>query len=226
MIKYICFGTRSVLTLILFAHNIPIYYAPTNSANQYVVNLSIITGSAIDFISTWFSIVAKIITPPTLLSLLATRSCVQQFIHINDSIKFRRNASKMLEDKCFQEEFTKFLETIQNQNNNPNAIKLDNLNWNKNPEIREATKRLGIFENQPSALGKINLDMDDPVIKEMAEEFGLFKKSKINSKKLFKAKPIYFRDFVNDVLDSDSESNLDSINVKIMEDPLRIKIKN
>lgn len=51
----------------------------------------------------------------------------------------------MLKDKRLQEEFTKFLETIQNQKNNPNAIKLDNLNWNKNPEIREATERLGIF---------------------------------------------------------------------------------
>lgn len=68
--------------------------------------------------------------------------------------------------------------------------------------------------------------MGDPVIKEMAEEFGLSKKSKINPKKLVKAKPIYFRDFVNDVFGSDSESNLDSINVKIGEDPLRIRIND
>ena len=32
---------------------------------------------------------------------------------------------------------------------NMNLINLKNLNWNKNPEIKQAAERLGIFENPP-----------------------------------------------------------------------------
>lgn len=63
---------------------------------------------------------------------------------------------------------------------NSNKRKLEDLNWNKNPEIQEAAERLGIFENPPNPTGKLNLDLLDSDTKKILED--------VKSQTLFKEK--------------------------------------
>ena len=116
-------------------------------------------------------------------------------MHNTEYTKWKDNVHRLLEDKDFKKQVTEILQDLQNQINNRNAIKLEYLNWNKNPAIREAAQQLGIFEKEPSAAGPINLDTADPALKKMAEEFTLSK-----PKKLIKAKSTNLRDLLSEVV--------------------------
>lgn len=52
----------------------------------------------------------------------------------------------MLKETDIQEEFSNFLIESQKQVDNCNKIKLEYLNSNRNPKIKEAVKKLLIFE--------------------------------------------------------------------------------
>jgi len=164
------------------------------------------------------------VVPPTILSLFFARSFAQQIIHNIEYTKWKNNVTRLLEDKDLKKSIIEILQNVQNQTNNRNAIKMEDLNWNKNPAIKEAAEQLGIFEKEPSSAGPINLDTADPALKKMAEEFDLIKKSKLKPKKLIKAKSTSLRELLGEVLDSDSESDLDIIDVEVVEDRLRIRI--
>lgn len=64
-----------------------------------------------------------------------------------------------------------FLKT-QKEIVNSKAISLPGLNWSKNPTIREAAERLGIFENPPNSMGLLNLDVTKDLVT-ILEEVGI-----------------------------------------------------
>ena len=74
-------------------------------------------------------------------------------------------------------------ETYRQIEENSKRITLKDLNWNKNPAIKQACECLGIFENPPKIDGPLHLDtLDfDLELEEMLENLGLLKKPKAPS---------------------------------------------
>jgi hypothetical protein len=106
-----------------------------------------------------------------------------------------------------------------------NRLILQELNWNKNPAIREAAEQLGIFEAEPIA-GPIHLEKN-PALKKMAEEIGFTEKS--IPKPRPKAKSTNFSELLRELNKSNaSESDLGIIDAEVVEvvkKPLQIRIQ-
>ena len=66
-----------------------------------------------------------------------------------------------------------------------NCIKLKNLNWTSNPEIKEAAERLGIFENFPKTIEPLHIETLDFYLEfeQALEKLGLVKKPKTYNNK-------------------------------------------
>ena len=125
-------------------------------------------GGTASFVSAWLSVGATLSASPIILSVLLMRGFVQQIIHNIEYTKFKDNILRVLQEKEFKKEFRSILEEAQKRINNANAIKLKHLNWNKNPAIKEAAERLGIFENPLSAYVPLNLETN-PALKEIVK---------------------------------------------------------
>lgn len=107
--------------------------------------------------------------------------------------------------------------------NNSNKIRFESLNWNNNPDIKEAAERLGIFENAPSFTKPLNLNTLDSEPNKLLDELGVLKKP--NLKSHLKAKTVHFRDFVNKMVGDANQANLDVIDAEIVKEPTRIRLK-
>jgi hypothetical protein len=135
----------------------------------------------------------------------------------------KNNIVRLLKDKDLQEEIKNTFINIQKQMDNSNKITLEYLNWNKNPEIKEAAERLGIFENPPSVTRKPNLDLLDADLDKILENPGILQNS--DSKPRIKGKTVYFRDFIDQMSDNDNMSDLDVIDTEIVKEPVRIRLR-
>ena len=100
--------------------------------SKEVIVVAIFGGSTSGFIISWFAVAARIVTTPTLLSLLIFRSFKQQNVQDSDYKKFK-------------EPMRDIVQSVHNQNKNPNFIKLKPLNWDKNPSIKEGAQRLDLL---------------------------------------------------------------------------------
>lgn len=69
------------------------------------------------------------------------------------------------------------------------------------------------------------MDTADPTLKRMAEKFGWIKKPKLNPKKLIQAKASNLKELLGNILDNDSESDLNII-VEVVKEPLGIRIRD
>jgi hypothetical protein len=135
---------------------------------------------------------------------------------------------KKLENKDIQKKITNLVIEAQKQVDNSKKITIESLSWNKDPKIKKAAERLGIFENPPSATGKLNLDLLDADSNKFLEELGIDLKPPFKDRKPpMKGKTVYFRDFIDD---GDAKSGLDVIDLdvidaEIVEEPIRIREK-
>ena len=169
---------------------------------------------------------AILVAPSTLLSVFFLRSLTQQIQHnaeYAEYTKLKNRIGKLLKDQNFQKEIQTIFSETQKNIDNSNKIKLEHLNWNKNSAIKEAAEKLGIFENAPSATGPLNLDLldPDPDVKKILEEFGLIETP--NPKIPVNGKTVNFRDFVDGI---DNELDFDVIDAEIVQEPVRIRIRD
>jgi len=216
MFKILFTAVRISLQIVLSLCDINLQYVVVNEVNPQTVVIIICAGGTTGFVSSWFSVGAFLLTPPTILSFFLLRSLTQQFLHNAEYIKWER----------FQKEMKTFFIDIQKNIDNSNKIKLENLNWNKNPAIKEAAERLGIFENAPNAIGKLNLDTLDPNpdLKKFLEESGIIGTETTNLKTRIKrkiGKTVNFKDFVDN-----NKSDLDVIDAEIVNKTVQIRIKD
>lgn len=225
VLKIIFSQARATLELILSICKINLEYVVID---QQVGILASCTGSATGFVCSWFSVGAILFGPPTILSVFFLRSLTQQFLNNRNYLKFKNYISEILKDQNFKEQIPEILMKAQGQIENSKAIKLEHLNWNKNPAIKEASERLRIFENVPSASKPLNLDTLnlDPDLEEIFKELGFIKTQKLKTP--IKAKTVYFKDFVGRMVDNDSDLDIidDVINVEVIQEPLRIRIRD
>ena len=223
VLKLIFTQGRLVLQLVLSICKINLQYVVVDQVSPQVVVIACCTGGTTGFVCSWFSVGAILVAPPTLLSVFLLRSLAQQIQYNAEYTKLKNSIGRFLKDKNFQEDIRNILIETQKQMDNSNKIKLEHLNWNKNLAIKEAAERLGIFENAPSATGPLTLDLD-PDLNKILEEFGLIKTP--NTKTRIKGKTVNFRDFVAGMVDDDNKSDLDVIDVEIVQEPVRIRIRD
>jgi len=90
---------RLLLELLLCTCKIDVSYLLLNErlSAQVIVITSIIGGVA-QFTISWFSLVVSLITPPLLISVLLSKSVVQQIINQKDYLKFKKIVNKILND--------------------------------------------------------------------------------------------------------------------------------
>jgi hypothetical protein len=186
-----------------------------------------VTGGTTGFVISWYALATTLVVPSAILSIFLGRSLFQQRIHNKEYAQFQENIRRLLEDQDFEKDRKKLMAIIQDigqfKNRQRNTIKLEDLNWNKNPAIREATEQLGIFETEPNPYGPINLDRN-PTLKQMAKQLGLGKEE--NQKKWIKAKSTNLSELVGEVLENGSESDSDIIDVEVVKESLGIRIRD
>ena len=226
ILKFIFRHGRLVLQLILARFNINLQYILVNPETQGIAVIACCTGGTAGFVLSWFSVGTVLFGPPTILSVFLVRSSLQQIIDDIEYIKLKKNISKIyriVKDENSIKEVTNIFLEAQKQIDNSEAIKLESLNWNKNP-----AERLGIFENPPCANKPLKLDTLDPnpELEKMLEELGI--RTKPNPRKFTKAKTCNFRDFIRKIIESNDESDLDviDVDVKPVEEPLSIRIRD
>lgn len=225
VLKAIFAQGRLALELVLSVCNIKLEYLVIESVSPQVAVIACCTGGMAGFVFSWFSVGAILATPPSLLSIFLLRSWYQQVQHNGEYTKFKNSVRRLFKDENFQEEMRNLAIETQKQVENSKKIKLEHLNWNKNPAIKEAAERLGIFKNAPSVHEPLTLDPD---LKKILEEFGLIEtpNPKTLIKTSIKGKTVNFRDFIEETVGGDNKSDLDIIDAEIVKEPLRIRIKD
>ena len=90
---------RLLLELILYKYRIDITYSLlTKGLSTQVIVITSIIGGVAQFTISWFSLVVSLITPPLLISVLLSKSVVQQIINQKDYLKFKKIVNKILND--------------------------------------------------------------------------------------------------------------------------------
>jgi len=202
---------RLILELILRNSNIVLIYSFLDESSTQFIVATVTTGGAAGFALSWFSVGASLVVPPILISTLFLRSVTQQFLNQREYSKFKKMVEKMLDDDELEKTFQGFFI----EGGVPTPI----------PEIREI-KPLDFYGDSV-----LNCDFDlksgegfEEFIKaRMKEELGLIENpSEIQLEKIIhrkvkrklKGKTVFFRDFIDEIQDTDL---LDIIDAKILE---------
>jgi hypothetical protein len=201
-LKIIFTKGRLVLQLVLSVCNIDLYYLYQEPLSQEFMVAMCITGSATGFICSWFSVATILVTPPAAVLAFFLRSLCQQTLH---NVAYKQFVEKFLTDKNFEEKITNMLSRAQKRVENSKSITIEYLNWNKNPAIKEAAERLGIFENAPSATGPVNLNALDLDPGKISDKLDVI--PKVN--KLTKAKLVNLLEFIQGIIDRANKPNKD-----------------
>lgn len=221
LFKIIFSQARLILGLILHLCKINLHYVVIGDINPQVIVIACSTGGATGFVFSWITAGALISVPATILSFFFLRSFSQQILHNVEYTKLLNNIRKWSEDEDIREEIKKFFIETQTRIDNSNKIKLESLNWNKNPEIKQAAERLGIFENPPVNNEKLNLDLLDPDSNKILEEIGIVQ----NPDLIGEVKEKTVLDILEQI-NRDNKADLGVIDAEIIKRPARVKIRN
>jgi hypothetical protein len=224
LLKFIFGHARLALQLILSVYKIDLQFIVLDATSLKVVVIACCTGGATGFVVSWFSAAAALVIPPMVVTLVLGRSLAQQIQSNRNYNKFLENIHICLKDKISQKDIQSIIISAQKEIDNSKSIKLSHLNWNKNRAIKEAAERLGIFESAPIFTGQFTSDTLDPGLNKILEEFGL--SEKLSTKASIKGKLINFRDFVKKMVDDHDKSTLDLIDAEIIQEPIRIRIRD
>lgn len=158
LLNFILSGARFVLTLILSMHGIDLQYVMIDPVSKQVIIIAMASGGATGYVLSWIAAGTTITVTPILLSILTLRSSFQQITHNRECAKLKAEIDRMIQDQDLQHQLMKLFRESQKQTNGSlenfeatNHLMRDGLNWNTNPEIREAVERLGIVEPEPIA---------------------------------------------------------------------------
>lgn len=234
LLKILFTHGRLVLELILSMCQIHLTYITSNEVNPQIIVIAMTSGGSIGFTLSWVSAGTILVSPPVIASILLLRSFTQQIIHNIQFLQLKNRFNELLKDEEIREEIQTLLIDTQKKINNSNKIKFESfesLNWNKNPEIKEAAERLGIFENAPHLTGELNLNPEDPDSIKILQELNIPTKPTKPIKEIVKGevqkkntgKTVYFRDFVKQISDDSDMSDSGIIDAEFIKEPIRIR---
>lgn len=231
LFKFIFSYATLVLRIILAKFNIELHYMFLQPGNQGLYVVASMTGGATGFILSWYSIGAFLFFPPTILSAFIVRSTFQQILFNVRYSRLQNMISKMV-DEAISEigVIAKAQKEIQKKLKNSQSIKLESLNWNRDPSIKRTAQQLWIFENPPLTNEQLYLDTLDPSpkITEVLEELGIDASPDLKpspspspSPPRTEAKIRNFRDFVQDM-----EADADISDFEPIPEPEKIRIRD
>lgn len=230
ILKFIFVKLRLLLKLILLKCKIRLEYIALDSVSPEFAVIACCAGGTTGFVASWFAVGTILFAPPTILSVFLMRSLSQQITDYVEYTKFQNTLDRFFKNEDYDNKIRSVINKDYKQIANSESIKLEYLKWNQNPAIKEAAERLGIFENAPSANGPLNLDTLDPDLKKSLkesgfnfEELGFIKK--LNPKKITQPKTVNFKDFVEGILDNESDLDIEVLQEPLQQNPLKIRIR-
>ena len=219
-LRLIFLAARLGIDLILIRCNISVEYFTVNGITQKVGAIATCTGGTLGFVYGWFTAGISLAVPPTILSAFMIRSLIQQYMNNKNHQQVIEFYQQLATDSEFRE---RILQSIKQQHKqfieNYQKIHIENLNWNANPEIKQAAERLGIFEDPPRFSETLHLDtLDfDLELEQMLDNLGLLKKPKSYSTE-------ELNEFIKSKLESRGEFNVFKIREKTLSSENEIDI--
>jgi hypothetical protein len=188
--------------LLLKLSKIHITYRLANRIDSKLILVPIVTRGATGIVVAWLPLVRIVLAPAVLFSTLLLKSVTHQFL---DNLTFlsrwveKNRIRQILEDE--KKQLPSLLIRSQEEFANSNKVRLPDLNWNSNPEIKKVGQRLGIFEKGPNLDQKLNLDPSnlDRTLKQLFKEFGIDEGPNTSPFLRPKSKTVYFRHFIGSV---------------------------
>ena len=183
-LKLFFMAARLGIEYILIKCNIRIQYIGPNEINPQFAICAVCTGGTMGFVHGWFASGRLLFVTPAAITAFILRSFYQQIIHNRQYRQLLELSYRLTQDKEFRERLiTALNEAIKHIEIRINNLKLDNLNWNKNTDIKQTAEQLGIFENPINIDGPLNLDTLDVSLEleQILENVGLLQKSKTSS---------------------------------------------
>jgi len=141
--NFLFLNFRSYLYLILQIWQIDLFCILDPITGQSVI-MTIAFGGTSGFIISWFGVGATLVGNSLGLVLLS-KSFTQQLISTLEHRKFQNQVTKFLNNK----ELHSLVVPADKK------LKLETLNWNKKPALKETAERLGVFEETPNLGGPI-----------------------------------------------------------------------
>jgi hypothetical protein len=119
-----------------------------DSATGQEIFMTMVYGGTTPFIVSWIGVGATL-AAHFLGVVFMSRSLTQQLIDIQQYRKYRNQFIKLLKDEEVQNILINIAEKVKT-----NKQKIKTLNWEKDPTLKEAAERLGIFKEKPNFGGK------------------------------------------------------------------------
>ena len=210
---------RLLLELILYKCSIDISYSVlTEGLSIQVIVITATAGGAAGFTLSWFSAGASLVAPPVLISILLIRSVAQQIVNQRDYAKFKKLVTQMLEDDELKQTIRAFF--MEGEVPKANLIEMKPLDSDKTPlpEFNFDLQSDQTPEEFIKARMEEELGLVENPTQEQLEE--IINRRKINRKP--KGKTVYFKDFIDEI----AEVPDDIIDAEIVEEPIRVKVKN
>ena len=210
---------RLLLELILYKCRINITYSLlTEGLSTQVIVITATAGGAAGFTLSWFAVGASLVVIPVLISILLTRSVAQQIVNQRDYAKFKKLVIQMLEDGELKQTIRAFF--IEGEVPKANLLEMKPLDSDKNPlpEFNFDLQSDQTFEEFIKARMEEELGLVENPTQEQLEE--IINRRNINRKP--KGKTVYFKDFIDEI----AEGPDGIIDAEIVEEPIRVKVKN
>jgi len=210
---------RLILELLLYKCNINMSYAVlTEGLSIQVIVITATVGGAAGFTLSWFSAGAALIAPPLLISTLLLRSLSQQILNQREYLKFKKVINKILDEDNLKETLRAVFLEDEGPVSSSSRIEMGPPDLDKNPTLKHDFS------------GKSSEELDEFIKERLKKDFGLVEnptetqleeiiQRKVTGKP--KGKTVYFRDFIEEI--SDSESDLGIIDAEIIEEPIRVR---
>ena len=221
VLRIIVSQSRFAIEMLLRYCGINLSYVWLPEWDEYIVLAALASGSSFGFTAGWLRFGLLAYGSPALLFGLMLRSFYQQWHHNMEYEKIKEFGKRLLSDPEFKEAVSGFFAKA-NENSSSTKFSYEDLNWNKNPDIKKNAEKLGIFDNDPALnepIGTLDSDADP-----------LFSRPKRQAKSNFKprrrGKTVYYRDFIENLDQKNKINELDVIDAEILDKKVKLSIKD
>ena len=202
---------RPLLELILHKYTIDITCSIlTRASSNQVIVITATVGGITGFTLSWFSAGAALISPALLISMLLTRSIAQNIVNQRDYLKFKKLINPMLKDNELKQTVRAFF--MEGEVPTTTGLEIKPWDSDKNPLLEfhfdsDKTFEEVIKDTMKEELGLVENPTSEQ-LKEMVHNRKIRNKGKLRNK----GKIVYFKDFVEEIV----ENTHDIVDVEIV----------
>lgn len=188
---------RRAIQLFLEVYNIQINQKLSKEIGPELIATAIFTGGATGIISACLPVLRSVLGPSVLFSTFLFKKLIENAT--SSSFWSEKNPIRqILKDEEIDQQLNNLLMRSQEEFSNSGKVRLQDLHWNKNPQIKEAAQRLNVFQTAPEVGHKLTLDPCnlDPDLKRLFQELGIGERPNRIPSVRSKGKIVYFRDVI------------------------------